>query len=285
MIPDESSLYLTLDVYLPRYICALLLGIDLALSGFLMQILTKNRLADTKLMGVSSGGLVAVAILSSLNITLGHALYYPIVFIGCAISSVLLFYMSLKSNGRPIFLLLGGIGISSLLYSLAISIFILNHEDLLSVYAWTTGSLNHVNWFHVLLLFIVTCIGSFLVYLISPSLKIYELGRNTALSLGLAHGRYSFYLIFLITALVSVSVCVAGSIGFVGLLVPNVARFVFQQNYKNVVISCIFIGGVLLVICQFITSFLSVYHEIPVGCMTAILGAFYLLGRNLKWAR
>jgi len=272
-----------IQIILPRYLSAFFIGINLSISGFLIQILTKNNLADTKLMGVSSGGLVAVAILTVLNIPFQNYIYYPIVFIGCILSACAIFIISLRAQANPIYILLSGIGISSLLYSIAISIFILNNEDLLSVYAWSAGSLTNANWDGVYFLLAFSIFGSIITYIISPSLKIYELGQQTALSLGLKYKSYSFLLIILITCLVSSTVCIGGSIGFIGILVPNIGRMIFSTNYKKIIIFSALFGGIILVMAQKVCQLFSSYQDIPVGCMTALLGSVFLIFRNFKW--
>jgi len=276
-----SSLYF--DIYGPRYIAAFLIGLNLALSGFLMQILTKNNLADTKIMGVSSGGLVAVAILTVLNIPFENYIYIPVIFLGCVFSTFAIYLIGSRAKHNSVYILLSGIGISGLLYSIAISIFILNNEDLLAVYAWTMGSLTNTTWEQVYFLLPISILGLVFTYLLSTTLKIYELGYESALSLGLNYKLYSFMLVMIITILASSTVSVAGSIGFIGILVPNLMRTFLKSDYKKIILYCSVFGGLTLVVSQLISQSISINQDIPVGTMTAIIGAVFLILRNMQW--
>jgi len=278
--PDYRNFALVVHTLrLPRILLAFLVGMALAVSGTIMQGITRNALADPYLLGVSSGaGLAAVALIVWLKNVPTYALPWA-AFAGALITAVAIYVLAWKGEGSsPIRLILVGIALESVLTAVTTIMLLFGGiNDVQQAYVWLTGSVYGRNWEHIyaiggwLLVFLPAAI------LMARQLNTLGLGDATAKGLGLRIEWQRGLLLIISVALAAAAVAVSGTIGFVGLVAPHVTRRLVGPSHEGLVpISALF-GGALLVLADLIGRWVIAPSELPIGIVTAMIGAPYFM--------
>jgi len=271
---------------LPRIIIAVLTGMGLAVSGVLTQGIIRNPLASPDLMGISGGaGLAACSTL--LQWPDLDPVWLPIAaLIGGFVAAFLIWLLNRLHQPSPARLALVGIAVSAFLSSCINFLLILHPVEVNSAMVWLTGSLWGRNWTYIwpLLPWLITLLP-FSFYL-AWRLDLFALGDETASALGVNTQRLQIYALLTAVALASVSVAVCGTIGFVGLLAPHLARLLVGGRHKLLLPTAALIGALLVLSADTLARNLAPPLELPAGVLTAVLGAPYfifLLHRYKGW--
>jgi len=262
---------------LPRIIIATLVGMGLAIAGVLTQGIIRNPLASPDLMGISGGaGLSACFVLLNYP-TIDHLWLPPIALLGGFSAALLIWLLNHLHNPSQARLALLGIAISAFLSSCINFLLVLHPIEVNSAMIWLTGSLWGRNWDYIwpLLPWLIVLVP-FSFYL-AWSLDLFALGEQTANALGVNTQRLQVLALLSAVALASISVAVCGTIGFVGLLAPHLARLLVGSRHKLVLPVAALIGAILVVSADALARNLAPPQELPAGVLTAILGAPYFL--------
>ncbi len=278
--PDFRNFNLVVFTFrLPRIILAFLVGAALASSGAIMQGITRNPLADPYLLGVSGGaGLAAVSLIVWLkNVPISYLPWAA--FGGALLTAAAIFILAWKNgSSTPIRLILIGIALESIIA--AGTTMLLTYGDIRDVqqaYVWLTGSVYGRNWEHV------QALGGWLIlflpaaFLTARALNALNLGDDTARGLGLRVDVQRGVLLFISVGLAAAAVAVAGTIGFVGLVAPHVTRRLVGPSHEGLLPISAMFGGALLVLADLIGRWVISPSELPVGIVTAVIGAPYFL--------
>lgn len=276
---NDSLEIIIMEVRLPRVLLAFVTGASMSMIGVLMQTLTKNNLAEPFILGISSGasaGAVSVIILSTVFTLFSKISVSQGAFIGALLSTFIVFsmtifrYSSLRTN-----LILVGVGVSS--FFAALTNFIIysstNNSQVITAMFWMSGSLSSATKDILLKPYLLSLIILFINILIANELDIFLLGENTARSLGVNTKFMKIYVIICSTLLVSSIVSLTGIIGFVGLIIPHISRKIIGHKHKNLIIFSYFLGGVFLVLADTFARTIFAPEEIPIGIVTAFIGA------------
>jgi len=268
---DENQAIFQLRLF--RIMAALVLGSGLAVSGIVLQAILKNSLAEPYLLGTSSGAGLGAVIAIVLGIS---RVYLPLsAFLGAILSVILVYSLARQSNKiNQQSLILSGV-IVSVAFS-AIIVFLVSmsgNEALHGIVWWLWGSLQV---YDIKLLFIVAAVvlaGIISIYIFSQDLNAISIGEEEAMHLGIEIEKIKTILI-VITSLITASlVCICGIIGFVGLMIPHMMRLVVGPNHKILIPFTCLAAGIFMVICDVIARSVMPPLEIPIGVITAILGA------------
>ncbi|WP_433831027.1 FecCD family ABC transporter permease [Actinoplanes sp. CA-015351] len=278
--PEEAIVW---QVRLPRVLLGILVGAGLAVCGVALQAMVRNVLADPYLLGINSGASsgAAAAILFGAGAGFGQYALSTSAFAGALAASLLVFLIA-RSGGRvtSIRLLLAGVAVGYALY--ATTSFLIfasgSAEGARSVMFWLLGSLGLARW-DALLAVAAVVIGGTIAYLtvIGRSLDALAVGDETAHTLGIAPDRLRLRLLVVVSLCVGVLVSASGSIGFVGLVVPHLARRIVGAPHVRVVPVAALLGAILLVGADVIARVLLAPQEIPIGIITALIGTPFLL--------
>ncbi|MFE2925072.1 FecCD family ABC transporter permease [Streptomyces goshikiensis] len=285
--PDGSQTSVIIHSYrIPRTVLGLLVGIALGLSGALMQALTRNPLADPGLLGVSLGAstgvVVAIAFLG-----VGTALGYVwFAFAGAALASVAVYLLG--SAGRklatPDRLVVAGAAVTAVLYAFNSAVLLLDPRAFNQFRFWTVGALagRRMDVVWVIAPFVVT--GLIVALLLAPSLNALAMGEQLGRALGVNIGRTRVLGVVSVMLLCGAATAAAGPIGFVGLVVPHVARFVVGPDQRWVMAYSMLLAPVLLIGSDVLGRVLGAPGEVQVGIVTAFIGAplFLVLCRRRK---
>lgn len=264
----------------PRVLVGLLVGTALAMAGAVMQGVFSNPLADPGIMGVSAGASMGAVIAISLGLTSVNMFYMPaFAFFGAFLSVMITIFLTIK-NGKvqTTTLLLAGVAVSILLSSFTSGILtFMNEYRLREFLFWMVGGLDYRRWEHVSLAAGPIIIGFIILWLLARHLNILVLGEVEAKSLGLPVMFYRLTFLFIASFVTATAVCVSGSIGFVGLVIPHIMRLLVGPDHRILLPSSALAGAFFLIFCDTLGRVVAEPVEIRVGIMTALLGSPYFL--------
>jgi iron complex transport system permease protein len=285
--PDGSEASVIIHDYrIPRTLLGLLVGMALGLSGALMQALTRNPLADPGLLGVSLGAstgvVVAIAFLG-----VGTALGYVwFAFLGAAIASVVVYLLgaSGRTLATPDRLVVAGASVTAVLYAFNSAVLLLNPRAFDQFRFWTVGALSGRNLDVVYVILPFVTVGLLISLGLAPSLNALGMGDQVGRALGVNVGRTRALGAVAVMLLCGAATAAAGPIGFVGLVVPHVARFVVGADQRWVLAYSMLFAPILLIGADVLGRVLGAPGEVQVGIVTAFLGAplFIALCRRRK---
>lgn len=276
LLKDHLLLHL---LRMPRALATLLIGANLAVAGCIMQALTRNPLASPSLFGLNAGASFMVVLSIVLFPALGGLALAGASFAGGLLTVLLVLVMSAAVRGghMEVRMALVGIVIQALLSSFTQGLLIFNEESAGRILFWLAGSVAGIKWEEVGLLIIFSLTGLICAQCLSRSLTLISVGDDIARGLGLRIWllRVSGSSIVVILAGISVAVC--GPIGFVGLIVPHIARYLMGNDYRLLIPFSALGGAILLTAADIVSRFISFPSETPVGIVTALIGAPYFV--------
>ena len=278
-IPEmgERSL-IVWNIRLPRVLVAVLVGMNLAVSGAIFQAVTRNELASPFVLGVSSGA--GLMILLTLVVFSGLTAFLPLIAsVGGAVAFLLVYAIAWKGGTSPVRLVLAGVIVGTMFGSLQTAFFFFADDIgvVQSAIAWTTGSLAGTDWEQVRMALPWTIVAMALALLGARQLNVLLLGESTAKSLGMDVERVRFALSGVAVLAAAASIAVAGIVGFVGLIVPHVVRNIVGSDYRKLVVGCVFAGPALLVAADVGARLALDPVQVPVGIVTGLVGGPYFL--------
>lgn len=272
-IEDEMSVNVVLKLRLPRILISIFVGAALSISGTCYQSIFKNPLVSPDFLGVSTGACIGAASAILLGLTRWHISLFA--FIGGIVSVIITSLIPKLINNRSnIMLVLSGIIVGSLMSSILGFIKFIADPDseLASITYWTMGSFSYSSIEDVLPMFLITLVPTIVLFLMSWWIDVLSLGEDEAKTLGARTKMIKAIVITCSTILTSAAICFAGTIGWVGLIVPHVSRLlVGPTNSKLIPCSC-FVGAIFMLLVDTITRTIGVV-EMPVSIMTGIVGA------------
>ena len=269
-------------VRVPRVLLGAIVGAALAVAGVALQALVRNVLADPYLLGVTQGASTgaAAAILFGVGASLGASSLSVTAFLG-AVAAVGIVFLMARLGGRvtSIRLLLAGVAVGYVLA--AVTSFLIfaseSREGARAVLFWLLGSLGQASWSSVLVPGVVVAATLAVLVLWGRRLDALAIGDDTAQTLGVAPARFRVQSLVVVALCVAAVVAVAGGIGFVGLVVPHVARRFVGGEHRRVLVVAALIGAVFLVWADVLARLAFQPAELPLGIVTAVVGAPFLL--------
>ncbi|MCJ8008179.1 FecCD family ABC transporter permease [Lederbergia wuyishanensis] len=266
-------------VRLPRTFIAAAVGASLAIAGALMQTLTKNPLASPGLFGINAGGGFAVVVAISVFSVNNLQAFNVLAFLGAAIAAIIVY--AIGSLGRqgltPMKLTLAGAAMSALFASFTQGLLVINEALLDQVLFWLAGSVQGRKLETLMSVLPYMGIGWIGSILIAKKMNILSMGDDVAKGLGLNTGLIKMTVGVLVILLAGGSVAAAGPIGFVGIVVPHIARSIIGTDHRWVIPLSGVLGAVLLICADISARYILMPQEIPVGVMTAIIGTPFFI--------
>lgn len=280
---NTSDHYVFYNIRLPRIVLAILIGSGLSVAGTCLQGMFKNPLASPDLVGITSGAVLFAAF----TIVLGgfikpyipEALHYSLLsimsFVGALITMSFVYKMS-TVDGRTniVVLLLSGVAITALTgAATGLLIYLSTEEELRNLTFWTLGSLAGADWTKNLIMALVIIVSFSFLLNKGKALNAMMLGEKDAEHLGIPVEKIKRRIVVFSALTVGTAVAFAGTIGFVGLIVPYILRLIFKSNYYLILPLSAVLGSILLLTADTISRTLVAPSEIPIGILTAIMGA------------
>lgn len=284
-VPSGPVAKIIVDLRLPRTLLAICVGIGLAIVGALLQTVTRNDLADPFLFGLSSGAAAgAVSVITVFGDRFGIWTLPVAAFVGGMLAALIVLLMVSRVRGQgPERLILAGLAVSFLFTAVTnYLVFSGDQRAAHSVLFWTMGGLGLARWDNIGL----AALGAagIVAFALANHRKLdaFLAGENTAESLGVQVSRFRM-LTFLVSAFTTaILVAVAGVIGFVGLMIPHLARRVAGQLHLRLVITCAVFGAVLLLASDLVARTLLPPQELPIGIVTSSIGALFVVAMLVR---
>ncbi|WP_398292078.1 FecCD family ABC transporter permease [Sporosarcina aquimarina] len=275
---DAMATNILWKIRMPRVILAGLVGASLAIAGAAFQGLLKNPLADPYTLGVSSGASVGAVMTLFFGISIPFlGLYTLPVFsmVGAAITMfVVLGFAKLVDRGLNMeTIILTGIIFGSFLGSVLSLMIALTGEELRQIIGWLLGSVSMRGWNYINMILPFTIIGSFLLWMNRRELNAMLFGEDRAKHLGVDVKRRKLVILIGGSILTGAAVSVSGTIGFVGLVVPHMTRLLWGSDHRHLLTLSFMNGATLLIICDLLARTIISPTELPVGVITAFIGA------------
>jgi len=271
------------EIRLPRVAAAVFVGAALAVAGAVMQGMTRNPLADPGLLGLTAGANAALAFALALLPEAGYFRLMLVCFAGAGVGSLLVFGIGALRRGgfSPIRIVLAGAAVSTFLYAVADGIGLL-FKISKQVSMWTAGGFIGVTWGQLQLIAPVLAAGIAGALLLSKQLTILSLSEEVAVGLGQRTAAVKAALMALVVLLAGASVALVGSLAFVGLMVPHIARAVIGTDYRFVLPMSAVGGAALMLIADTLARTVHAPYETPVAAVVAILGIpfFFVIVRR-----
>jgi iron complex transport system permease protein len=286
---EENKLVL-FEFRLPRMILAICIGAGLAVSGAILQSITRNELAEPGIVGINAGASLAVVMFIFLTggtiETLSEFSIFVlpfIAFIGAIMAAFLIYIFAWKNGVTPMRLILVGIAINAIFSALLIVIQLgMENRDFMKALVWISGSIWTANWKYVVaILPWILILIPFTIYK-SRYLNILQLGDNLSIGLGLDVEKDRRKFILLSVALAGSSVAVGGGITFLGLVAPHIARKIVGPQHERFILTSALLGSLILLFADMIGRVIIMPSELPVGIVVSCLGAPYFLYLLMK---
>lgn len=273
----NKSMFIVNEVRLPRVIVGILAGIGLAVSGVILQGLVRNPLASPDVIGITKGaGFTAAAVIFLFPKSPGYVLPFA-AFAGAFAAFFLLLLLSRKMTVAPSTLALLGVSVGAA-FQAGIQYLIVKYPtDMSMALLWMSGSLWSRRWSHVYALLPWIAVLVPIAWRQFSKLDVFQLGDETGTSLGLNVVRQRFWLMLLAVTLAGISVSAVGSIGFVGMLAPHIARSITGGRHRWLIPLAALLGADLMLIGDCLGRIVIAPREVPVGIMAAIIGAPYFV--------
>lgn len=289
---DTSAEQIMMKVRLPRILLGMLVGASLAVAGAAFQGVLRNPLADPFTLGVASGSSLGAALLIfyGLQFSLAGVWTLPIVAFGSGALTLWIVLTLARDNGKlPTHgLILAGVVMQSFLGAAVSFLTVMSRDTLADILFWTMGSLSLRGWSYITMLLPYFLIGLIYIWSRARTLNLLSLGERQAAHMGLHVDRLKISVLIVATLLTAAAVSVSGVIGFVGLVVPHMIRLVTGSDYRTIIPLSALGGAIFMVWSDTAARTLLSPSEIPIGVVTAFVGApffAFLLYRNKKQRR
>ena len=273
---NSSNSMIIFDIRIPRILFAAISGAILSLTGMLMQTVSQNYLADPYILGVSSGAGMGAVFCIITGIAQFFAPYgvYVGAFLGAALATVIVVKIAGTSNS-PIKLVLIGMGISALFSAFTmLEIYgSKNEAQVRSAMFWLMGSFTGIQWAMVPVALTVLIILILFIWLFRHELDLILLGREEAQHLGLSTEKMQQMVVLISSMAIAVTVSIAGIIGFIGLVIPHIARYIGESRHSVMLWFTSLIGAFVMVWADVMARSMFKPEEVPIGILTACLGA------------
>ncbi|MCX5991733.1 MAG: iron chelate uptake ABC transporter family permease subunit [Chloroflexi bacterium] len=286
---DETILF---QVRLPRVVGGALIGAALATAGVLFQGLLRNPMADPYIIGTSAGAALGITVAMLLPISLAFLGFglVPLLAFGGALATVMLVYYLARVGGKTpvVSMLLAGFTVSAMLSALMFLLITMSdrlHLRINSVYMFLMGGISVTGWGQIVIVAPIVIGGVVLARLLAFRLNAFSLGEEGAAYVGINVERDKIIILALGSVLTAAAVSISGLIGFVGLVTPHAMRLVLGPEHRLLIPASALGGAAFLVIADLLARTLTSSGEIPVGIITALVGApffIYLLRRTRK---
>ena len=273
---NDKAYRIIMHIRLPRTVGAILSGCALAVSGVLIQAVLNNPIASPNIIGVNSGaGLAAVLLITAFPTLIS---YIPVAaFLGALTSCFIIYLFSLKSGADKITIALVGIAVSSILSAGINLVKILFPDSVFDADLFLIGGLSGVTLKKLILPAILIFFAVLISVILSRATDIITLGDETAQTLGINTKVFKFALLVIASVLAGSAVSFAGVIGFVGLLVPNIARKFVGTKHRLLIPAVSLMGSCLVLICDLFGRLIAAPYEVSVGIILAFLGGPFFI--------
>lgn len=278
------------QIRIPRVTAALIVGASLAMAGLMAQGACNNALAEPSILGTTAGASLGtvIAVLSGV-VQVGSVGAIASGALGALAATSLTFRLSkIRAQLSSFALIIVGIAVSAILTAIVgLLATMVTRADARSISFWNFGSLALITQDNLVGITITAVVGGVIAWKISPSLDRLSLGDETAFHLGTDVPRVRLIALIALSLLAGGAVSTVGSIAFIGLAAPHIARFIYGPTHRNLILHSAIIGALLVVVADTVSRSIAPPNELPIGLITSLLGAPILIAlvtfKNSVW--
>jgi iron complex transport system permease protein len=278
------------QIRLPRVTAAVVVGAALGVAGLLAQGACNNAVAEPAILGTAAGASFgAVLAISTGLVEVGTIGAIACGTIGALLTTALTFKLAAIRGALSSFtLIIVGIAVSAIFTSfVGIASAMVSRADARSISFWSLGSLALITSENLIGIALTTVLGVLIAWKIAPALDRLSLGDATAFHLGINVARIRLFALIALSILAGGAVSTVGSIAFIGLAAPHIARFIYGPSHRKLVAHSAIIGGLIVVVADTVSRTIAQPNELPIGLATALLGAPVLIAlvafKNNVW--
>ncbi len=278
-VPSSATDMIIMNIRLPRILLAGVVGAALAVAGATYQGLFRNPLADPYFIGVSQGAWLGAIVGFLLPWSfIGTGIVPLLAFCGAVMAVSIVYFLTRVGRTLPMTtMILGGVAVGAFLASISSYLMIVSGNKLHGMFSWLMGQFSLSNWEQVWIATPYIAAGTVLIWLFGRSLNVLQLGEEQAKQLGLDVERTKLILLGAATLMTAAAVSFAGTIGFVGIIVPHAVRLIWGPDHRYLVPLSALSGAVFLVLADTLARTMLAPTEVPVGVITAFIGAPFFL--------
>ncbi|MDW7674532.1 MAG: iron ABC transporter permease [Bacillota bacterium] len=266
------------EIRLPRVIAGIFVGAALAVSGAIMQGITRNPLADPGLLGLTAGANAFLAITIAFVTKANYLIIMLACFFGAAIGAALVFGIGAMKKGgfSPLRIVLAGAAVSAFLHAITegIGIYFRVSKE---VSMWTSGGLLGTSWNQLQVIIPFITLGILVALMLSRQLTILSLSEEVAVGLGQKILHIKVFLFLIIIILAGASVALVGNLAFVGLMVPHIVRAIVGTDYRFIIPMSVILGAITILIADTLARTINAPFETPVIAIVAVMGLPFFL--------
>ncbi|MDZ7671541.1 MAG: iron chelate uptake ABC transporter family permease subunit [Halanaerobiales bacterium] len=286
---SQSLNVIVKQIRLPRIILSFLVGAGLSIAGVVFQGVIRNPMVDPYIVGISAGAGTGVTLAIVLNLQFSFLFFNTLplmAFFGSLITVYIVYNLAKTKDKVPVVtFLLAGVAVGFVLNALMSFLMVIGTRDLQKIIYWLLGSLSTASWTDIKLMLPYFLLGNIIIVFFLKDLNLILLGETSAQHLGVDVEKSKKYLIVGASLVTASVVSVSGSIGFIGLIVPHIARMLVGPDHKRLYPTAAVLGGIFLIISDDLARIILSPMEIPVGIITALTGGpyfIYLLRKTKK---
>jgi iron complex transport system permease protein len=274
----QSSAFVIVHLRIPRILMSVFAGASLALCGAIFQSIFRNPICDPYILGISSGASIGAALAFILGLDFFLFGVTAFALLTAFLTLLLILGIARFSNIKSTYvMLLTGISLNFLMASALTLLMVLNHQEMQKILFWTMGSFATVSYYEILFYIPVFLGCIFLTFLLSKDLNIMQLGDAQARSLGVNTQKIIYITLFISSILIAATVSICGVIGFIGLIIPHLARMIWGNKTIHLFSFSVLLGAIFMLIADTLSRILIPNIELPVGSITALAGAPYFM--------
>lgn len=266
------------DIRLPREIAAMFVGSALAVSGAIIQGITRNPLADPGLLGLTAGSKLALVITLALLPSANYLSITIACFIGAAVGSIMVFSISAMKKGgfSPLRLVLAGAAVTAFLNALSegISLYFKLSKD---VSMWTSGGVVGTSWSQLQVVVPFIVIATIVALFFSKQLTVLSLSEEVAVGLGQRVVLIKAVLFIIVIILAGASVALAGNMAFIGLMIPHIVRSIVGTDYRYILPMCAIVGASFMLLADTLARTINAPYETSIIAIVSVLGLPFFL--------
>lgn len=275
---ETLELMLIRDVRIPRVLCVLLTGGIFGATGAMIQGVTRNPIAEPSLLGVSQGATLVVAIFYAAEITINTTNVMIASLIGAIFSGIIVIGFTVRKakNSSIAKILLAGTAMSTFFISLTTIVGLLSNRSQFIAF-WVAGGFRNATWSDFKLVALVGIVGLLIAMLLSKKINVLSLGDDVAIGLGENPERIRLVTFLVMIPMCAAAVAVGKNIGFVGLIVPQIVKKIFGEDYRKNIPFSFLLGAVLLTYSDIAARMVYNPYETPIGIFTALIGVPFFI--------
>jgi iron complex transport system permease protein len=263
------------ELRFPRILMALITGAGLAVTGAILQSVTRNPLADPYLFGISSGASLGAVIAMSAISTATISITFG-ALVGAAFSVILMLTLAGRAAVQVERLLLSGVAVSFMLSAFtSLILYYSSPETAATLLFWMMGSFSNSQWSELLLPTVILTFGVIAFFIYRRWLSAIQAGDESALTLGVPVNQLRLGMLIICAAITGILVAHVGGIGFVGLMIPHIARFIVGNQIHRLIFMSLVLGGIFMIWVDVIARSVLTHQVLPVGIVTSAVGSLF----------